>query len=209
VQRAGVGSGAGRVRLSHHARVLRALTVVASVAALAALTGAPVAAKVAFVALADLTREAEFIGVARVTRVSFRIPLVLRRRATAVVLDGWKGRSEGRLAFGASPTWTCDISDAKDGEEIVAFIRDGRLLHSGHGRMPIFTRHGRRLAAIWPAVKLPPDLATEDGPDRELQFVRAVGVDDLRAAVGAVLSTAAVTSATVPGSQSAPAYVAR
>jgi hypothetical protein len=125
--------------MSHHAVLLRALGTMASVAALAALMGVPVAAKVAPVALADLTRQAEFIGVARVDRVSLRIPLLSRRQATAAILEGWKGRSEGRRRFRASATWTCDISSANDGEEIIAFVRGGRLLHAGRGRRPIST----------------------------------------------------------------------
>jgi hypothetical protein len=43
-------------------------------------------------------------------------------------------------------------------------------------------------------VRLPADLGTEHGPDPALQFVRAVGVDDLRQAVAAVLSTTVPTS---------------
>jgi hypothetical protein len=175
--------------MSHHAVLLRALAAIASVAAFTALMGVPVAAKVVPVALADLTQQAEFIGVVRVDRVSFRIPLVLRRQATAVVLEGWKGRSEGRLTFRASATWVCDISDANDGEEIVVFVRDGQLLHAGRGRMPIFSRNGRRLAAVWTDVRLPADLRTEHGTDPALQFVRAVGVDNLRQAVATALST--------------------
>lgn len=70
------------------------LAGIASVAAFAALMRVPVAAKAVPVALADLTRQAEFIGVARVDRVSRRISLVVRRQATAVVLDGWNGRSD-------------------------------------------------------------------------------------------------------------------
>src|SRR5829696_2907722 len=94
-------------RMSHHAVLLRALAGIAPVAAFTALMGVPVAAKVVPVALADLTRQAEFVGLARVDRVSLRIPLVLRRQATAVVLEGWKGRSERRLTFRASSTWAC------------------------------------------------------------------------------------------------------
>jgi hypothetical protein len=59
--------------------------------------------------------------------------------------------------------------------------------------MPIFTREGRRLAAIWPDVTLPASMATEDGPEPEYRFIRGVGVDDLSAAV-ARSSSAAVDS---------------
>jgi hypothetical protein len=180
--------------MSHHATVLRGAAVLASVATLTAVLGTPVAAKVAPVVLADLTRQAEFVGVVRVDRVSVRIPLILRRRATASVLEGWKGQSAGRVTFGASLTWACDISDANEGEEVVAFVRDGRLLQAGRGRMPIFSRNGRRLAAVWTDVRLPVGLGTEPGPDPAFASVRAVGVDDLRQAVAAVLSTTAAAS---------------
>lgn len=58
----------------------------------------------------------------------------------------------------AESTWTCDISDAERGE-------------------------GRRLATVWPEVRLPPDLATEEGPDPRHTFIRAVRLEDLAAAV--------------------------
>lgn len=52
--------------MSHHARVLRSAAAIASAAAFTAIIGAPVAAKVAPAALADLTRQAEFVGVVRI-----------------------------------------------------------------------------------------------------------------------------------------------
>ena len=108
----------------------------------------PVAVKVLSISLAELTERAEFVGIVRVDRISAGMPLLRRRRATATILDSWKGQVEGRASFVAAPTWVCDISDAERNEEAVVFIRDGQLLHAGRGRMPIFSREGRRLAAI-------------------------------------------------------------
>lgn len=60
------------------------------------------------------------------------------------------------------------------------FVANGMLLHAGRGRMPIFTRDDRTLAAFWNDVHLPADMATEDGPDPKYSFVRGVAVSDLR-----------------------------
>ena len=68
--------------------------------------------------------------------------------------------------------------------------RRGRCVHPrrqvasrGPGRMPVFTRDGRRLAAIWNDVRLPADIITEDGPEPEYQFIRAASVNGLRGAI--------------------------
>ena len=87
------------------------------------------------------------------------------------------------MRFVAAPTWICDITEAVRNEEAVVFIRDGKLLHEGRGRMPVFTRDGQRLAAFWPEVRLPADVITEDGPEPEYRFIRGVGVSDLRSAI--------------------------
>ena len=140
-------------------------------------------AKVAAITLAELAQDAEFIGVVRVDHVGGGVPLLRRPRATATILQSWKGQAQGKVTFVAAAAWTCDISDAKAGEEAVVFIRDGNLEHSGRGRMPIFIREGRRLAALWPDVRLPKDVATEAGPSTEYDFVRGVAVIDLRSAL--------------------------
>ncbi len=140
-------------------------------------------AKVAPATLADLLRRSDFIGIVRVDRVGGRIPLVKRRRASATILQSWKGQRDGVVSFVAQATWTCDISEANQGEEAVVFIQGDRLVLAGRGRMPIFSRTGRRLAAIWPDVYLPPDLATEEGPEPDDLLIRGVDVDDLAATV--------------------------
>lgn len=151
--------------------------------AVAALAAPAVAAKIGTISLPELVQRAEFIGTVRVDRISRGIPFVRRPRATATILESWKGQAEGRVSFVAAPTWICDISDAEKGEETVVFVRDGSLLQAGRGRMPVFTRDDRKLAAIWPEVRLPAGVTTEDGPDPEYRFIRAVDVGVLRDAV--------------------------
>ena len=140
-------------------------------------------AKVARTDLADLVKDSDFIGIVRVADVSSAIPMIRQRRATATVLQSWKGQRDGEISFLAEPTWACDISDAEPGEEAVLFVRGDRLVLAGRGRMPIFLRAGRRLAAIWSEVILPADLATEDGPKSEYEFIRGVSVERLGAVV--------------------------
>ncbi len=162
--------------------IMKARPIV-GVAVMALLTEASALAKIAPATLADVVERAEFIGIVRVDRVSRGIPLLVRRRATATILESWKGQREGTVTFIAQPTWTCDISDAKRGEEAVVFISGDELVLAGRGRMPIFTRGTSRLATIWPDVRLPPDIETGHGPDPQYDFIRSVLVDDLAAAV--------------------------
>jgi hypothetical protein len=159
--------------------------LIAAVLALALTTLAerPVAAKVAPTTLADLTEDAEFVGIVRVEAVGLAIPLLLQARATATVLERWKGPTRRWILFGASPTWACDISHARKSEEAIVFTKGGQLVLAGRGRMPIFTRDGRKLATVWTDVRLPPGLATEKAPEPHSDYIRAVGVDDLRDAV--------------------------
>ena len=165
-------------------------TTTAFVAALAisALAGPLALAKVRPMTLAEFVQDAEFIGIVRVERVSLRIPFLMRSRATATILESWKGKTSGTITFGASATWVCDISDAKKGEEAVIFTRDGDLELAGRGRMPIFVRDGRRLAALWSDVRLPAVVTTESGPEPQYKFIRGVVVTDLHAAVATAVS---------------------
>jgi len=150
-----------------------------------AASGPVVVAKVATIPLAELVDHAEFIGIVRVERLGWRLPLLKRPRATARILESWKGPTEGTVTFVAAAAWTCDISEAKKGEEAVVFIRARNLEHSGRGRMPIFVREGRRFAAVWPDVRLPQGMVTEAGPEPEFRFIVGVSIDSLRDAVAA------------------------
>jgi hypothetical protein len=168
--------------------MLRQTSAIIVLAAVSVLGEAPVAASIAPITLGALAERAEFIGIVRVDRISWGVPFLRRPRAMATILDSWRGQAQGKVTFVAAPTWICDISDAKNGEEAVVFVRDGSLLHAGRGRMPIFTRDGRRLAAIWPDVRLPEGVTTEDGPEPEYPFIRAVGVIDLQNALAKLSS---------------------
>jgi hypothetical protein len=171
--------------------IVRARTIFTAFLAMTLITQSPVVAKVAPARLADLVQRADFVGVIRVDSVSTRIPLLKRRRASATILQSWKGQPSGTVHFIAQATWACDISEAKVGEEAIVFAQSDRLVLAGRGRMPIFTRESRRLAAIWPDVQLPPGLRTEDGPEPEYGYIRSVAIDDLAAAVAASLSRTA------------------
>ena len=162
---------------------MKRTTAVFVLIALWAAREAPVTAKVSIVSIGELSERAEFIGIVRVERISWRIPFLRLPQARATVLDGWKGRTEGWVTFVSAPTWTCDISEAKKGEQAVVFVQEGQLLHSGRGRMPVFARNGKQLAAIWPDVRLPESIVTEDGPQPEFPFIRAIAVADLKAAI--------------------------
>lgn len=164
-------------------------TILATATALAAVATPPATAKIAPATLAELVQRADFIGVVRVDSVSLRIPLLVRRRAFARIVETWKGQVRGRVGFIAQPTWTCDISGAEVGEEAVVMIAGDRLVLSGRGRMPIFARDGRRLATVWSDILLPADLSTEEGPEPDYGFIRRVAVGDLGAAVAATRGT--------------------
>jgi len=140
----------------------------------------PLAAKVASITFGELVRTADFIGLVRVERVR-GIPLLRAPRATAAVLEPWKGAATRRVTYVAAPDWICDISGAATGELAVVFLDGGRLAHSGRGRMTAFTRDGRRLVEVWPEVRLPDGLRAEPGLG---SFTSGVAIDDLRDAVG-------------------------
>ena len=168
--------------------VLRTALALVTLAVMLPLFERPVAAKVATITLLELAQRAEFIGIVRVDRIGLGIPFVRSPRASATIRESWKGRATGKVTFVAAPTWICDISGADKGEEAVVFLRRGSLEHAGRGRMPIYTRDGRELAAIWPEVRLPPTVITEDGPEPKYDFIRGVTVDSLRQAVDVALS---------------------
>ena len=105
--------------------------VVVVVIAILAGAQSPLAAKVMMIGLADLADQAEFIGVVRVERIGLGIPVLRQPRATATILESWKGQMTGHVSFVAAPTWICDISDAEKNEEAILFVRDGKLLHAG------------------------------------------------------------------------------
>lgn len=147
----------------------------------------PGRAKVASIPLDEMIDASEVVVVAQVESVSRTFIFFGSRYAQAKVLEVWKGNPGAEIEFLASPTWTCDISDAEVGETAVLFLeRSGSsyvIAHSGRGRLPIRQIEGRPYGTIWPGVILPENVGTRPGPDPEYSFIESVSVDDLRAFV--------------------------
>jgi hypothetical protein len=147
-------------------------------------TAAQAFAKVASVQFTNLVANCELIVIAKVESVSS--PLIGKKYAKARVTEVWKGAKADTVKFLASPSWTCDISQAKKGETVLLFLtKDGKarsyeIAHSGRGRLPIRTVEGKSYATFWPDVILPKEVPTIDGPELESDFIRAVEVDILR-----------------------------
>jgi hypothetical protein len=158
----------------------------------------PAEAKVASITLKKLTESSDLIVVATETTVEdgpaglnlgeeTKSPIKV---ATARVVEVWKGKAGPDVRYIASPTWTCDISEAKVGERVVLFLSKSKgvpfmlIEHSGRGRMPIRDVNGKPHATVWVGdVQLPRGVATIPGPEPEYGFIRSVDLDDLKGAV--------------------------
>jgi hypothetical protein len=155
---------------------------------------AMVLADVRTMTLKELVAGSDLIVVAKVSRVEDG-PADTRPRderfsavrvATAEVIETWKGTPVREIRFRASPTWACDISTAKEGEQIVLFLsKPGgepimTIRHSGRGRMPLREVQGRTYATFWDDVELPKGTATIPGPEPEYSFIRSVSLSKLR-----------------------------
>lgn len=155
------------------------------------------AARVASIEFSNLVASSEMIVVAKVESVSS--PLIGKKYAKARVTEVWKGTKTETIQFLASPTWTCDISEAKKGETVLLFLtkseksRSYAIAHSGRGRLPLRTVTGKNYAAFWPDVILPKDIATIDGPEPKWDFIRSVELDALRKLVKSLESTASTS----------------
>lgn len=163
---------------------------------LTAVSAAPVT-KVASVRLEDLVRYSDRVVVGRVERVADveRDPHRKRARRSRVdelgdalrfaelsVQSDLKGAGEPRVLFLAQSTWTCDVTSAEVGEEVVLFLNadegfesEGpsfserlrasfgsdeayRVLWSGRGRLPLSDLDGETHALAMRDVKLPDSL---------------------------------------------------
>jgi hypothetical protein len=141
-------------------------------------------AKVGSVPLDAIIDGSDVVVVAHVESTTRTFILFGSRHARAKVLEVWKGDPGSEVEFLASPTWTCDISDAEVGETAVLFLkRSGssyEIAHSGRGRLPVRQIEGRPYGTLWPGVILPEEVGTRPGPDPEFSFIESVSVDDLR-----------------------------
>lgn len=106
-------------------------------------------AKVAFIQFSELIECSELIVVAKVQQV--KSLSTGRHYAEAKISEIWKGKSAETIEFLASPTWPCDISDAKAGETVLLFLtknsdsRSYAISHSGRGRRPVHVIDGKRV----------------------------------------------------------------
>lgn len=132
----------------------------------------------------DLAKGSDIIVVAKIQSV--RKPIFGKHYAKAKVIEVWKGKQTETVEFLASPTWTCDISEAKEGETVLLFLvksdksRSYVIARSGRGRMPLRDVNDKTYATFWPEVILPADTSTVDGPEPRWKFIRSVEVTTLR-----------------------------
>lgn len=158
------------------------------------LTAPELFAKVAPIPFGDLVASCESIVVAQVESVSS--PVAGRRYAEARVMEVWKGPETATVKFLASPTWACDISEAKEGETVLLFLaKDEKsqsyaIAHSGHGRWPLRTIAGKSHAVIGPLVILPKDTPMGKVPEPKNNFIRSVEIRTLQELVTRVAQEA-------------------
>lgn len=151
---------------------------------LTVLAGPQLLAEVGATPLDDLATRSDLIVIAKVE--SIEKARGGKQYAKARVTEVWKGAQTETAEFLASPTWTCDISEAHKGETVVLFLtktdksRSYRIAHSGRGRMPLRTVGDKSYATFWGDVILPKDTPTIDGPDPKWSFIRSVVVSTLR-----------------------------
>jgi hypothetical protein len=178
----------------------------------------PATGKVADIDLKDLVAESDLIVVGAVTRVEaapvdfMDVEKHLRpvKIATARVVETWKGAVVQEVRFVASPTWTCDVTSAKEGEKLVLFLHRQAnspimfVAHAGRGGMRLHDVKDKPYATVDDEVNLPkgtrtvsekktasmtlPVPSTEAGKRRSTTFtftyeVRSIELGTLRALV--------------------------
>ena len=118
---------------------LAATRVVLALFVLVAFVPPYASAFVAPTTLEKLIERSSFIGVVEVERIYSSFPLFWRKTAVARVVEQWKGNGQEYVTYNASPTWTCDMSWAEQGETVVLFLSrwvfGHYIVHSGRGRM--------------------------------------------------------------------------
>jgi hypothetical protein len=154
------------------------------------LCAVPASAKVAIIQIEELVARSDVIVVATVTGIS-PSPGNRHVSAGAVVERTLKGSMTGTFRFLASPTWTCDVSTAVQGETVLLFLKrrpDGHFIigHSGRGRMPLRTVGDKTYVTLWTDVQLPSGAPTIAGPDSNASFLVAVELGYLEALISEV-----------------------
>ncbi|MDG3008422.1 hypothetical protein [Paludisphaera mucosa] len=156
-------------------------------------------AKVAETSLKELATRSDLIVLAKVSKVEDG-PADIKTEddrvfprvkvATARVVETWKGTPGPEVRYVASSLWTCDISDAEEGEQVVLFLETRKdspimtIAHSGRGRMPLREVKGKNHATIWSDdVQLPKGTVTIPGPEPKYSFVRSIELSILKALV--------------------------
>lgn len=110
--------------------------------------------------------------------------------ADASVLEVWKGPKVSKIRFVASPTWTCDASDAIQGEKALLFLfgKPGEpytIAANGRGRLPLIIVEGARFLTIWKDFMLPQETPKVTGPDSKFAFIQSVELARVREIVNA------------------------
>jgi hypothetical protein len=151
------------------ALTIRRLIVASAVSFVMFYPAAPVRADVADVELKDLVAHSDLIVVVTISKVEDG-PKDIEVRgnrsspvkvATAPVVETWKGEAVKDVRFVASPTWTCDISSAKEGEKRVLFLQRRpdspimSIVHWGRGGMLLHDVKDKPYAIVSEGVILP------------------------------------------------------
>jgi len=142
-------------------------------------------AKVGPSPIGRLAEASDLIVLAKIQSVSGQ-PSGLDRRAKATVTEVWKGPGAASVEFLASPTWTCDISNAEPGEAVLLFLSKEKeagwvISSAGRGRMPLVTRGGKTYVTPFVDVILPPGTPSIASPAGSSGgFDRAVELDTVR-----------------------------
>lgn len=122
-------------------RTLTALVTACFLSAVLLTLSSPACAYVDAASLESVIAASDAIVVARVEKITTRSDE--SREATAKVLETWKGPVRDSVRFLASPSWNCDVADAKQGELVVLFLERSdegpvrSIAHAGRGRMPV------------------------------------------------------------------------
>lgn len=173
----------------------RRMIPIGALAALALALQPIASAKVARAPLEELIQSADLIVIGTDSAIERRGKWNIARFQVEEVL---KGQAPTKIQYLASPTWTCDITSAKQGERALLLLTlPGRgriapprshrgstvyqILFSGRGRMPIDEVDGDLQVTVWTVdVVLPADMPTSEGPEPQFDFIRRVPLTAIR-----------------------------